>query len=357
MIDLRQPQSDLPIPPGEYLAEVLGELSMTQIELARRMGRPPQAINEIIKAEKIITPETALQLEHVLHVPAHVWTGLESEYQLVLARKQEIDSLQDEVGLLKSIPYRDLAELDLVPKSRDRIQKVREIRRFFGVASLRNLELYQAAFRAAKNRPASWLATAAWLRAAELRARNLKAKRFDKSRLKAIVPKIRRLTTERIETACSKLREMLGSCGIILVTQPHFPKTYLNGATFWLSDENAVLALTIRGAWVDIFWFSVFHEIGHILLHGKNAKFVEDPERPQTSQEIEADEYAKNTLIPRQSYQEFRAMVEPTPAAIGQFASHLEIDPAIVVGRLQHDGIIAHHVYNSLRTRLRWSEN
>ncbi|MBC5804723.1 MAG: addiction module antidote protein, HigA family [Candidatus Eremiobacter antarcticus] len=354
MIDGRQPHSDFPIPPGEYLAEVLGEISMTQIELARRMGRPPQAINEIIRAEKMITPETALQLEHVLSVPAHVWTGLQAEYQLVLVRKQEIEALQKEVSLLKDIPYSDLAKLDLVERSGDPIQRVREIRRFFGVASLKNLELYSAAFRVGRKRAASWLATAAWLRAAELRAKAFKTERFDKAKLNAMVPKIRRLTTENIETACSKLQETLGGSGVIFLTLPHFPKTYLHGATFWLSEENAVMALTIRGAWVDIFWFSIFHEIGHILLHSKNATFVEDPNKPQTKEEVEADEYAKNVLIPRQTYQKFRAAINLSSQAIRQFAKQQAIDPAIVVGRLQHDGAIAHHVYNSLRTRLTW---
>jgi HTH-type transcriptional regulator/antitoxin HigA len=72
--------SDLPIPPGEYLAEVLEAKGMSQAELARRIDRPTQAINEIIKGEKAITPATALQLEKALDVPAHIWVGLESRY-------------------------------------------------------------------------------------------------------------------------------------------------------------------------------------------------------------------------------------------------------------------------------------
>ena len=73
--------SDLAIPPGEYLAEVLTELGLNQAELARRMGRPAQAINEIIKGEKTITPETSIQLEKVVGVPAHIWSRLESEFR------------------------------------------------------------------------------------------------------------------------------------------------------------------------------------------------------------------------------------------------------------------------------------
>jgi HTH-type transcriptional regulator/antitoxin HigA len=83
--------SDLAIPPGEYLLEVAREHGITQAELARRMRRPAQAINEIVKGRKAITPETALQLEQVLDVPAHIWTGLQAEYQLTRARQRRSD--------------------------------------------------------------------------------------------------------------------------------------------------------------------------------------------------------------------------------------------------------------------------
>ena len=80
--------SDLPIPPGEYLEEIIGELGMTKDELAQRMNRPASKLSSIFKGQKAITPDTALQLEKVVGVPAHVWTGLEAEYRLTLARIQ-----------------------------------------------------------------------------------------------------------------------------------------------------------------------------------------------------------------------------------------------------------------------------
>jgi HTH-type transcriptional regulator/antitoxin HigA len=80
--------SDLAIPPGEYLEEVLDELKITQSDLAKRMGRPAQAISEIVKGIKAITPETAIQLEQVLDVPAQLWTNLEAEFRLILAKQR-----------------------------------------------------------------------------------------------------------------------------------------------------------------------------------------------------------------------------------------------------------------------------
>ena len=96
--------SDLPIPPGEFLGETLEAMNLTQAELARRMDRPVQAVNEIVQGSKQITPETAIQLERVLGVPAHIWLGLESEFQHAKARREERKRLEEESHFLKSRP-------------------------------------------------------------------------------------------------------------------------------------------------------------------------------------------------------------------------------------------------------------
>jgi HTH-type transcriptional regulator / antitoxin HigA len=77
---------DVAIPPGEYLIEEIDERGITQKELARRMGRPLNAINEIINGKKAITAQTALQLEEVIpEIPAKFWLNLETDYQLTKA--------------------------------------------------------------------------------------------------------------------------------------------------------------------------------------------------------------------------------------------------------------------------------
>ncbi len=86
--------SNLAIPPGELLQEELDAIGMTQQELASRIRRPPQVVNEIIRGKKAITHETALQLEMVLGVPAHIWVNLESSYRMALAKTQELHQLE-----------------------------------------------------------------------------------------------------------------------------------------------------------------------------------------------------------------------------------------------------------------------
>ena len=77
---------DVAIPPGEYLAEEIAARGLSQKELARRMGRPVNAINEIVNGKKAITAATALQLESVMpEIPARFWLNLETDYQLTKA--------------------------------------------------------------------------------------------------------------------------------------------------------------------------------------------------------------------------------------------------------------------------------
>jgi len=357
----RRTSSDLAVPPGEYLAEVLEAKGMSQAELARRTGRPVQAINEIIKGDKALTPETALQFEKALGVPAHIWTGLEGRYRLIRARTEEKELIKKELPFLREAPYKQLAEMGYVRRARNGEQKIRELHTFYGVSSLVNLPETWAsapAFRRSPKWDASSYSLAAWLRCAELRAAGTAAKPFDKAGLRAAANDIRGLTKLRPEIFVPDLSSRLAACGVVLVLQPHFPKTYAHGATFWLGADKAVLLLSIRGKWADIFWFSLFHEIGHLVLHGKKA-FVDDGDIPaeNADAEREADRFAEEALIPSGKFREFAGGRNLNASAVRAFADELGISAGIVVGRLQHEGAVGHDSgLNRLKERYEWVE-
>ena len=353
--------SDLAIPPGEYLNEVLASKGMAQTELARRIGRPIQAINEIIKGEKAITPATAIQLERALDVPAHIWTGLEARYQLIRARQEERTHLKKELPHLKNIPYKQLADLGCVNRSRDKEFKVRELQSFYGVSSLENLpeiRAYEASFRCGAAGQASNYALAAWIRCAELRAVSVSAESFDKRKLRESLEPIRGLCTKDPSEFVTELKQILARCGVVLVLLPHFPKTYAHGATFWIKPDKAVLLMSLRGRWADIFWFSVFHELGHILLHKKRTFIDSERISPELrDQEREADAFAAQSLIPGASFNEFVRKGEFDRAAIERFAREIGVTAGIVIGRLQHEGRVAPgSALNRLRERYEWQE-
>jgi len=354
-----QDYSDLAIPPGEYLLEAASEKGLTQSDLARRMGRPQQKINEIIKGSKAITPETALQLEQVLGVPAHIWTGLEADYQLIRARQRAQQHIEREATDIKRFPYAEMASHGWVEPTRKATARVRELRRFFGVASLENLadvKSYAPAFRKRDRQQLSQEALAAWLRAGTLQAHRIDTEPYDKKVLKALLPELRRLTLKGPDQFERELHQRLAAVGVALVLLPHLSKTYTHGATFWVSSRKAVLMMSIRGRWADVFWFSLFHELAHILLHDKRQIFLEDGAHETNAKECEADEFASNTLIPKTPYRKFVSGGRFGAEAIRAFAQQIEIAPGIVTGRLQHDGHLGYTVHE-FRERYQWTES
>jgi HTH-type transcriptional regulator/antitoxin HigA len=351
--------SDLAIPPGEYLAEVLQELGMNQAELAQRMDRPVQAISEIVSGTKSIVPETALQLERVTGVPAHVWTGLEADYRLILAKQQDEKQIGDQSGLVKEFPYAELARLGYVEVTRVASARVRELCKFFGVVSLRQIAAvadYAPAFRRGTG-AASANALAAWLRMATLQAVGTETAPLDRKRLQDIVSQLRELTRIKPEDSLPALKELLAKQGVVLVVQRHLPKTYVHGATFWLSPDKAVIVMTIRGSWADVFWFSFFHELGHLLKHGKREIFLEngDGGRHRADLEAEADTFSCDILIPPTAYAEFLTKVDLSAESIQRFADEIAIAPGIVTGRLQHDKHVPLN-FHAHRVRYKWVE-
>ncbi|MEN8245917.1 MAG: HigA family addiction module antitoxin [Thermodesulfobacteriota bacterium] len=356
--------SDLAIPPGEYLEEVLDELGMTKDELAKRLDRPAPKLSAIFQGRKAITPDTALRLEKVVGVPAHIWTGLESDYRLALARiqgKKEQEQLKAESKYVTLYRYAELVKMGVVKKYTRLVDKVLALQHFFGVTSLKaipELKRYQPAFRASckTSKGSNPEAIASWLRMGERAATQIHCAPFNAEALKKAVSRIRAMTRNAPELFQDTLQDILAECGVALVICPHMQSTGIHGATFWMGSDKAVLMITIRYKWADIFWFSLYHELGHVLLHGRNMIVLEgENDHPKSkTKEAQADKFAADALIPLKEYKEFIRNDSYSAADIQHFAEGLGIAPGIVVGRLQNDGIVKPSWHNGLRERFEW---
>jgi len=357
--------SDLAIPPGEYLEEVLVELGMTKDELARRMDRPAPKLSAIFKGRKAITPETALRLEKVVGVPAQIWTGLESEYRLALARmqgKKEQEQLKAESKFVTLYRYAELVKMGVVKKFTRPIDKVIALQHFFGVTSLEaipGLKRYHPAFRASRKvtKGSNPEAIASWLRMGERAAAQIHCAPFNPDALEKAVDKIRAMTCQPPEQFQGALQKILTASGVALIICPHMRSTGIHGATFWMGSDKAVVMMTIRYKWADIFWFSLYHELGHILLHGRNTTVLEgeNGDTQSTIKEAQANRYAADTLIPTENYKEFINNDSFYPNDIQRFADRLGIATGIVVGRLQNGGLLEPSWHNDLRERFEWA--
>lgn len=331
---------DIAIPPGETLQEFLDSLVMTQVDLAKRTGLTTKTINEIIKGKAPITQETALKLESIFGTPASFWNNLEANYQETRARLQAEKDIENETAIARLIPYSELARRGFVKPTSKVKEKVVNLRQFFGVASLDYIpDILPVAFRKHDKASSSHYALASWIRMGELLAGDIQTQNFSEKKLKEMMPKFRELTMLEADGFIPRLSELCASCGVALVIVPHLTKTFAHGATKWLHPLKAMIQLSTRYQYADIFWFSFFHELGHILLHSKKEAFAEIGEK--NAEEAEANQFASDYLIPSTKYKSFISKNRFTRDSIIKFADEVGIDPGIVVGRLHHDQKIA----------------
>ncbi len=346
---------DVVTPPGETLQHMLNTFGMTKVELADRIGKTPKFIIDIIKHGAAITPTTAMGLEKVLGTPDGFWLNRERRYRESLARQEEKKRLEKEADWLKTLPVREMTKAGWIRKCKDKVDQVNEVLRFFGVASSRQWQKLWlspgAAFRKSKAFAGKPEACSVWLRKGELQAQEISCRPFNKEKFRSALKEIRSLT--RTEPGQFEIRtvEMCAEAGVAVVFTPPIKGAPVYGATRWLTPEKAMIQLSLRGKFEDLLWFTFFHEAGHILLHGKREVFIEDSDN-QTEKEAEADRFAANFLIARAAWQRFLSSSNfRNSSAVEAFAAQQEISPAIIVGRLQHGGLIPHSHLNGLRRR------
>ncbi len=123
-------------------------------------------------------------------------------------------------------------------------------------------------------------------------------KNFDRKKLRSNIPELKQLTKEDPGYFSNRLKEIFADWGIVLVFVPHLKNTYANGATKWLTPKRALIQLSLRNKWSDIFWFTLFHELGH-LYSGKKQPTLDYDGKQNSEAEENADNFAMNNLINR----------------------------------------------------------
>jgi len=351
--------SDLAIPPGELLAEELEARDMSQKELADRTGRPEQTISEIINGKKSITYDTALEFEKVLGIPASFWVNLESSYQLTKARLREINELEKQEDWLDFFPLKEMQKRGLITQASDKRDLLSQLLKFFGVASFPALKQRQEGilgWRVTAKSTVSEGALYTWLREGELKAQEIETEVYDEEKFLKALQDIRSLTVEtKWAITVRSMTEICAAAGVAFVVVHEYPKSGASAVARWLSTDKAMIQLSTRRRWVDMFWFNFFHEADHVLKRQRKRVFVnrinDDPEA-----ERDADEFAAQILIPESEYRPFAATNPQSHLSVTRFADKLGIHPEVVVGRLQHDHVIPPSNLNGLRRKFVWKE-
>lgn len=350
------------VKPGDTIQEHIDFIGMSQAELAERMGRPKEKINDLIKGREPLTISTAFQLENVLGIPAGFWLNSEQSYRKELFELQLLEDLEKDKSWLRHFPLKVMTDLGWLPEEKGIPEKVKHLLKFFSVASIEEWEnIYiknevSVAFRLSLAQTQSPYAISAWLRKGELQARDIALEEFDKRRFKDALQDIKALSYKKPADFSSQLQSHCARCGVALVFTPNLPKAPISGATRWFHNKP-IIQLSGRFKTDDHFWFTFFHEAAHIILHGKKDIFLENAEGTELDRdkEKEANTFAARTLISDKDWNVLLENMSLTTSGIKTFASQLRISPGIIVGRLQHERRISKAAFNDLKAKIELS--
>lgn len=347
---------DLFSSPGETLMETLKAKGMSQYEFAIRSNMSPKNVNEIIKGKAPIKEKTAIHFERVLGIPARFWLNLESQYRESLEKVKEKKLLSSYVELLRKFPIADMVRRGWLKKCETNVDQLLELLSFFRVSSPEQLNNKTLLFNAVSFRNSKFqsdpYALKVWLQKGENDATEIECNPYNERSFLDQLNHIRKLTTSHFGPAKQDLIKKCASAGVAVVVVPEIGKARVSGATRWLNPNKALIQLSQRYKTDDHFWFTFFHEAGHILLHGKKDIFLE-VDGVKTNKETEADKFASNFLIPESEYTEFiRRHPHPTIKDIKMFSKKIGTSVSIIVGRLQHDKIIPYSKFNSYKKKI-----
>jgi len=344
--------------PGETLSEKLAELEIGPKEFALRSNKPEKTISEIINGRSSITPDMAVQFENVLNIPAKFWLNRQANFDESGARKRSRENLQDSINWALKFPLKQMYEYKWITEWRSKEKATESLLGFFGMVSAeswKNIYLEQnlkVKFRISLKNSGEPEAISAWLRKGELDAKIITAPGFDDRTLKQCLGEMQELMYKEPDNFYQKLYDICLKCGVKLILTQSLSKAPISGAVRWIND-NPVIQLSCRYKWNDIFWFTFFHEIGHILLHGKKDFFLEDVKYrgKDIAKEKEADEFAIDKTFNLSQEQEFLKSGGISSKRIIDFSKENKINPAVIVGRLQRKGKLKFSELNNLRKR------
>lgn len=332
------------------LVEKLKEMRMGNKEFAVRVGKPEKTISAITKGTSSITPEMAVKFENVLKIPASFWLNKQRRYDEYIARIKRQESINNAIDWGKKFPYAKMASLGWVATTRKIEEKVAELFNFFGVSNHRAWENYyynqelKVSFRISLAHTKEPMAISAWLRQGELDANLIDVPEYNANKLKKSLPEFKALMTHHSPNFFRKLQEICNNSGVKIVYTPCLPKAPIHGSTRWLGD-TPLIQLSARYKANDKFWFTFFHEVGHILLHGKKYISIENInyDDQDSTKEQEADNFAVKQTFSEEEEKEFLDSESLSLSNIETFAKKFNTHPALIVGRLHKKKLLPYN--------------
>lgn len=345
--------------PGYYVADIIDDMGISQVEFAARMGTTPKTLSNLINGQINISNDLAKKLAAMLGTSPEVWLNLQKEYDqkfIEIEMEKDFDNQKD---IVRMIDYSYFVEVANLPPTKDIREKVGNLCKYLKVSNLNILtkQDFLINFRTgiSKMEEKNMINARAWVQTAINISNNIHTSKFDANKLRKALPELREMTLEKPEDFLPRMREIFSECGVAFVQLPYLKNSGINGAVKWVNSEKVVLAMNNRGLDADKFWFSLFHEIKHVLQRKIKTVFISSSTKElmefDNALEREADEFASNYLISNAQMKQFSPDRYTTDEKIIEFAKTIRIHPGIVAGRLQHEQIISQSRCSKLKEK------
>lgn len=355
-------EPDWASPPGATIACILNARALPRETLAHAVGLPVEAVHRLLLGLETIDHKLAEKLSAYLGSSPNFWMRREAQYRADLQRIRQAEANISQEIWVKQFPVKEMADLGWIAKFSSLSEATRLCLQFFDVPDVPSWhQRYAGSATAAAFRISSSVRTdpgaiCAWLRWAELVASRTPTAPWNAERFRNSLSEIRRLTWQRRPGVfLPTLRRICAAAGVGIVVARAPKGCPASGATRFMSPSKALMVLSFRYKTDDQFWFTFFHEAGHLLLHGPDALFLEDGSEVTSAEEAEANAFAEEVLIPAEFSDAF-AKLRPATNEVISFSRRAGISPGLVVGQLQHKGRIAHDRLPHLKRRYDWNE-
>ena len=342
--------------PGDTIADILRERGLSDADFARQLGQTFEQTRDLLEGRAALTIAIARRLEGLLGASVSFWMSRDFHY------RQDIARLQSDHEWLRELPVGDMVRFGWLSSVPHPSEEIATCLRFFGVPSVSAWrETYAGvqqmfAFRTSPTLDSRPGAVAAWLRRGEIEADDIPCQPWNAESFRASLSQLRALTKQKDPRRfLPVLRQRCSEHGVAVAVVRAPSGCRASGATRFLSKKKALLLLSARFLRDDQFWFTFFHEAGHLLLHGFDGFFIEGQDATSSEEEQEANNFAANILVPPE-YQAAMLDLRANTDDIVRFAVRLGISPGIVVGQLQHHGRLRQNQMNSLKRFYEWDD-
>lgn len=336
--------------PGYFIREQMELREWTQDDLSAVTGLSVKHLNNILQDKLPVSIDLARIFAEIFNNSATYWVNLNTAYRLWLSQEKTPEEQEADIKaqIYERMPVKDMLEKGWIGAFKTAEELTQQVLKFwkwtkldFSILDQQYLPCLTRKSEAYNQFNASYAIT--WYRKAQLVAETFTPKPYDRKKLEMCYDELHAFTTR--ENGINRFIEALADAGVILFVLPHLKKTYLDGAAFF-SGNNPVIVYTGRYKRIDNFWFTVAHEIAHILLHLNEAvPFVldnlKDSDHDQLEKEANALAAAKLKHPEIQSYLKQYAQYLPH-TKVEECAARYQVHPAVIVGKMAHDNPITY---------------